>query len=142
MLMKTSHDQVARPGTARREAMWLKAVEEYFFTPQEIADAANLSVRRVQMGLKRARGAKLDFFTVFDVEWIMCSNPFTAEHQCQWHNFKDIPKGIRQGCLFCLKAGLTHLMGKHGKPIPGQEEKKEPGKSFAERKHGTKKVTP
>jgi hypothetical protein len=136
---KTSQDPVARPKTARREALWLKAVEEHYLTPQEIAEASGLSVRQIQRGLKRARGAKLDFWTAFDVEWIMNSNPFMFEHQCEWHNYTDIPRGVKEGCLYCLRAGLSHLMNGYGQPVTIEAgEKPRDPQTFAQRKFPVK----
>jgi hypothetical protein len=133
-----------RPKTARRERLWLEAVDLHYFTPQEIADAAGLSLRRVQFGLKRARGMRIDFQTVWDVEWVTTSNVFNCVNQCEWHNREEIPKGLARGCLACLRSGLDYLIRQpstkeleHGvlEAPPEQEAPKE----FAERMHGKAK---
>jgi hypothetical protein len=117
--------------------MWLKAVEIHYLTPKEIAEASGLSVRQIQRGLKRARREKIDFETAWDTEWIMNPNPFTEEHQCAWHGKADIPKGVKQGCLFCLRGGLLHLIRSGRRACPA-DQKPEPkdSRTFAERKHG------
>ena len=133
-----------RPKTARRERLWMEAVDLHYFSPLEIAEAANLSVRRIQAGIKRAREMKLDLPTIWDIEWRTTPNAFTQATQCEQHEFGDIPKGLAIGCLACLRTGLDHLIRKPTKQerAEGDQPRKappEPAKPFAERKFGGRK---
>ncbi len=132
---------MAQRSIARRDRLWLEAVDRYFLTPQEIADMCNVSVRTVYYGLKRARGQELDFQTIWDIEWRTTPNAFTETTQCEQHAWQDIPKGLAVGCLACLRTGLDHLIRQpttrereHGElekpPDP------EPTKSYAQQKFG------
>jgi hypothetical protein len=118
----------------------MEAVDLYYFTPKEIADAAGLSVRRIQAGIKRAREMALDLPDIFKIEWISNANAFTEHNQCEWHSWKEIPQGIEKGCEFCLKTGLEWLIARsRPKTEPGKPSPSEKRKSFAERHHKGKK---
>ncbi len=124
-----------RPKTARRERIWLEAVDLHYFTPQEIADAAGLSLRRIQAGLKRAREMQLDFISIWEIEWRMTPNAFTQQHQCEWHNYEDIPAGFKIGCLACMRTGIEHLVRNSRAKSEPPRTRTEKQKSFAERHH-------
>jgi hypothetical protein len=107
-----------RPKTARRERLWMEAVDLHYISPGEIAQVTGLSVRRIQYGIKRARGMALDFATVWDIEWRMTPNAFNQVNQCEQHNWEDIPKGLAIGCMACLRSGLDHLIRAGRTPKP------------------------
>jgi hypothetical protein len=118
----------------------MEAVDLHYFSVQEIADAAGLSVRRIQRGIKRAREMALDFQTIWAIEWRTTPNVFNRENQCEWHNWEEIPQGLEIGCLACVKCGLDYLIReptKHeratGQPEPRRQK---PQAAFAERMHG------
>lgn len=129
-----------RPKTARRERLWVEAVDLHYFTPQEVADAAGLSLRRVQYGLKRAREMAIDFQTVWDIEWRTSPNVFDpGMSNCEWHDRRDIPNGLAIGCLSCLRSGLESLIARsRPKSEPGKPSPSDQRKSFAERHHKPK----
>ncbi len=105
--------------TARVEALWLEAMDRLYWTVDELMAFTGKSRRRIQMGLKRARNEPLEISTVWDIEWVYCANAFVEEHQCDWHGGANgtIPEDYPKGCLFCLKAGLTAMIARQGKPV-------------------------
>jgi hypothetical protein len=116
----------ARPATARKEAIWLEA--RTYLSVQEIASIAGVSCRRVQQGLKRAQGLKLDLATVWKIEWIVNPNAFTAQNQCKFHGGpgREIPRELPIGCLHCLRSGLDHLIGFAGKSQVAEPSQDQP----------------
>ena len=108
-----------KPKTARLEALWLEATVKLFWTVDDLVRFTGKSKRRIQAGLKRARDEPIEMPTVWDIEWRSSPNAFVAEHQCDWHGGQNgkIPEDYPVGCLFCLEAGLTAMIRRHGKPI-------------------------
>jgi hypothetical protein len=138
-----------RPRTARREALWLEAVEKLGWTVAQLVQATGLGKRRIQQGLKRARNEPIEESpqTVFDIEWISTANAFTIANQCHWHQNQPIPEGIAKGCLYCLDSGLRILMARHGEPVGTSTAQPDTTLSGAEiatavQPHGPAKFTP
>ncbi len=130
-----SGDRVLRkPKTARREALWLEAVNKLFWTVDDLMAETGLSRRRIQTGLKRARDEPIEMPTVWDIEWRSSPNAFVEAHQCDWHGGENgtIPEDYPVGCLFCLKAGLTAMIRRHGRPIGSTEEQTDQALSAGE----------
>lgn len=128
-----------RTKTARRERLWMEAVDLHYFTIKEIAEMSGLSIRRIQYGVKRARGMALDFATIWDVEWRTTPNAFNQANQCELHGWADIPKGLNIGCLSCLRTGLDHLIRAGAIPAP---EKRVPDPPATRKEERTKRFDP
>ncbi len=109
-----------RPNTSKRDRLWQECVDLDYMTPREIADFCGYPLRTVQAGIKRARGLKLDFATVWDICWLTTPNVFIEASQCELHDSKDIPRGLAIGCLYCLRTGLDYLI--RG-PSPAEQKK-------------------
>lgn len=117
-----------KPKTARIEALWLEATKRFYWTVDDLMRHTGLSRRRIQMGLKAAIDDPLDFKTLWDIEWVSNSNAFVSAAQCKWHGGPGvkIPEELPVGCLFCMEAGMTAMIQRHGKPIealkPSQDQ--------------------
>lgn len=131
--------KVARPKTARLERLWMELVDLFYVTPREIAEMSGLSIRRIQYGLKRARGMALDLATIWDVEWRTTPNVFNQKNQCEQHAWEEIPKGLSIGCLACLRTGLDHLIRAGAIPAP---EKRVPDPPATRKEERTKRFDP
>lgn len=106
----------------RREQWWMAAVDLVYVTPGELAQWTGLTVRRIQQGIKRARGIKIDLPTIWEIEW-MSNEGNTFSNSCDVHGGpgQEFPRGMPIGCLKCLRCGLDHLIHRPAKPPPEKE---------------------
>jgi hypothetical protein len=116
-----------RPKTARKERVWLAAIESGLFSTRELADLWNTSIRVVQRGVARARGIAADLSSIWQIEWIWSANAFIAASQCEWHHGEAILQGLEIGCLFCTKTGIEVLAARDDRRSR-EEQPKEPPK--------------
>lgn len=108
--------------TRRRENLWMEAVDLEFRTVRELSLMTGLSIRRIQVGIKRARQVPLDPVSLWEIMWHHTPNVFKT-NGCEWHGGPDgvIPKDLPDGCLRCLKSGLDHMIAQ-GRPIPADRK--------------------
>ena len=106
----------------RREHLWMEAVDLCYVTPGELARWTGLTVRRIQQGIKRARGVQIDLETIWQIEW-MANDGNTFSNSCDIHGGpgQEFPRGLPRGCLKCLRSGLDHLIHRPTKPPPEKE---------------------